>query len=54
MHHAQSGESYLAQELFNEAINEFRISMAMNPANIKASELGRNRPDVSNGCPPLF
>jgi len=37
--HMQSGESYLAQELFNEAINEFRISMAMNPANIKASEL---------------
>jgi hypothetical protein len=37
--HMINGESYLAQELFNEAINEFRISMAMNPANIKAAEL---------------
>ena len=37
--HLINGESYLAQELFNEAINEFRISMAMNPANIKAAEL---------------
>jgi general secretion pathway protein D len=37
--HLLNGESYLAQELFNEAINEFRISMAMNPANIKAAEL---------------
>jgi general secretion pathway protein D len=37
--HLVTGESYLAQELFNEAINEFRISMVMNPANIKAAEL---------------
>jgi tetratricopeptide (TPR) repeat protein len=37
--HMINGESYLAQELFNEAINEFRISMAMNPANIRAAEL---------------
>jgi len=37
--HQLKGESYLQQELFNEAINEFRISMAMNPANIKAAEL---------------
>ncbi len=37
--HQLKGESYLSQELFNEAINEFRISMAMNPANIKAAEL---------------
>ena len=37
--HQLKGESFLAQELFNEAINEFRISMAMNPANIKAAEL---------------
>lgn len=37
--HMLNGGSYLAQELFNEAINEFRISMAMNPANIKAAEL---------------
>ena len=37
--HLLKGESYLAQELFNEAINEFRISMVMNPANIKAAEL---------------
>jgi general secretion pathway protein D len=37
--HQLKGESYLAQELFNEAINEFRISMAMNPANIRAAEL---------------
>ncbi len=36
--HMAKGESYLAQELFNEAINEFRISMAMNPANTKAAE----------------
>jgi general secretion pathway protein D len=37
--HQIKGESYLAQDLFNEAINELRISMAMNPANIKAAEL---------------
>jgi len=37
--HMINGESYLAQELFNEAINEFRISMAMNPANTRAAEL---------------
>lgn len=37
--HMLKGESYAAQELFNEAINEFRISMAMNPANTKAAEL---------------
>lgn len=36
--HLLKGESYLSQELFNEAINEFRISMAMNPANTKAAE----------------
>jgi general secretion pathway protein D len=37
--HMATGQSYLEQELFNEAINEFRISMAMNPANTKAAEL---------------
>ena len=37
--HQLKGESYLDQELFNEAINEFRISMAMNPSNIKAAEM---------------
>jgi len=36
--HLTNGESYLEQELFTEAINEFRISMIMNPANIKAAE----------------
>ena len=37
--HQLKGESYLAQDLYNESINEFRISMAMNPANTRAAEL---------------
>ncbi len=37
--HLQRGRSYLQQGLFTEAMEEFQISMALNPANMPASEL---------------
>ncbi|MDJ0856895.1 MAG: tetratricopeptide repeat protein [Desulfobacterales bacterium] len=37
--HLNRGRSYLDQGLFTEAMEEFQISMALNPANMPASEL---------------
>jgi general secretion pathway protein D len=37
--HLARGENYMAQELFNEATEQFRISMAFNPANVQAAKL---------------
>jgi general secretion pathway protein D len=37
--HLTRGRSYLQQGLFTEAMEEFQISMALNPANIPASKL---------------
>ena len=37
--HLQRGKNYLLQGLYTEAMQEFQISMALNPANMPASEL---------------
>jgi general secretion pathway protein D len=37
--HLQRGKNYLQQGLYTEAMQEFQISMALNPANIPASDL---------------
>jgi general secretion pathway protein D len=39
--HMVRGQSYMDQNLFSEALVEFKISMAMNPGNIKAAELAK-------------
>lgn len=39
--HMGRGQSYVGQGLFTEALTEFKISMALNPANIRAAELAK-------------
>lgn len=39
--HMVRGQSYMDQGLFSEAVAEFKISMALNPGNVKAADLAQ-------------